>query len=197
MTRATYCRACEHAEHELLDQDLASGYSLDTVSAAYGVPRVTLWRHKKEHMFIDEERGLSIISIGDILSIPLQMKERNQLIKAVIKRVLEPLQGRPKDVGGLEKFQGGLFLGLLKLQAQDERTIMQATGILKNGEPEGAEQFDHMRARVEGYLAEVGRGDPEKAIQLRQAMAAMLDPTETYDAEFSEILELGEEEQSC
>src|SRR5439155_9710102 len=79
------CSICRHPEAEAINAELSQGYSQYAVAIAYGVAQTTLWRHCREHLLIGEgAEGMTYVSLTDLMDIPLQVRERGELIKELI-----------------------------------------------------------------------------------------------------------------
>ncbi len=130
MTRV--CTVCRHEERVLVEDELARGVPLRTISTTYRLSYSALRRHSADHMIIadGEDGAREVMRLQDVIDIPLQMKERAQLINALLQRALEPLMGRGKGFG-IDETQLGFIVNLLRLQQTDEQTVLKMTGMMR------------------------------------------------------------------
>lgn len=165
---------------------IAQGYSMYSVATEWMIPYHSLIRHRKEHILTgNSPAGPVVLTLRDVLDIPLGMRERKQLIDAMIMRLLEPLMN-PRNKAlqhGLEWFQGGIVARLLKIQQTDEQTILKLTGLLYEDAPGRGdlvvtEQYNRIRASLDARLLELAGGNEEEAAKARIQLANLLVPLE-------------------
>lgn len=178
------CGICQHDNVLDINFDMANGHSPTAVAVKYDLRLQTLQRHWREHVLtMESEQGLQLITISDVLDIPLQMKERGQLIKAMIDRLLEPMMGMTGPKRGPDWTQLGMIIRLFRLQQLDENVILKITGVLREGGEAAmsadlamTEQYAMLQGAIDERLAEMAQGDHEAAAQARKLMAEILYP---------------------
>lgn len=178
----TRCTVCNHEEIDDINQALVDNKSISSIAIVYNIPVSSVQKHRKEHLMSPgSEQGLALITINDVLNIPLQMRERGELIRALIEAAIEPLT-RPHMVGqphGIDAIQHGFLIRLLRLQQIDEQTVLKITGLMKDdGKPDmvNTDQYEKIRQSIESKLIELSGGDNDAAAQARQALADALMP---------------------
>lgn len=194
------CKVCKSPDVAEINMELAQGYSSSAVGVAYGLEPHTIRKHWKEHVLSTstglQGQGEMLITLRDVLDIPLQMRERKQLIDALIERCIEPLSRKPTKAhpnAGIDAVPQGFLLGLLRIQQTDEQTILKITGVMKEGVIDmsaGAvlsTQYGQIKNAIEGRLDEISHGDSETAAQAKLLLAEMLAPMDEIDAEYRDL----------
>lgn len=186
------CTVCGHTEITDITAELLQGNSATAVGIRYGLSHDAVSRHKREHMtelWTGSENV--VLLLQDVKNIPLEMKERGDLIKSLLYRALEPLfritepeirQTRrgPRVVRPIEMVPLGFVVQLLKLQQQDEQTIMRVTGQLKDDDHIKradlvvSDQWRVLREQLERQMLEAAGGERERMVEMQVAMADYL-----------------------
>ena len=182
------CLVCNHILCSEIEQDIMNGASHTVLAMQYGLSIDSLSRHWRNHV-LDQSKGAGgvVLSLRDVLSIPLQMKERAQLTRALLNIALLPLMG---DGGGLPAAQRGLnnvqtqfVIALMRIQQKDEETILKVTGMLhESGDARAdlvvTEGYRNIQAMLQQKLLAASKGDGDAAAEARLMLAEMLMPME-------------------
>jgi hypothetical protein len=121
---------------------------------------------------VDREDGAKeVMRLQDVIDIPLQSKERAELINALLNRALEPLMRRGKKAG-LKAAPLGFIINLLRLQSTDEQVILKQLGLLGGSNRKGGsndsygpmdeDTFNKIRAKVEVALNQYEEDHPRE-----------------------------------
>jgi hypothetical protein len=174
---------CKHKEADIINEMLARGVRATTVGVLYKLSHDAVSRHKREHLVMGNPGAENVVlSLQDVIDIPLQMRGRQELLQALIDRSLAPLMGPDTDPKNpaMSRVPLGFLIQCLKLQQQDEQTVLKITGILReDGDMKRAdlvmtEQYRRMADLLERKLAELAGGDHAKQVLLEQNMAQWL-----------------------
>ena len=184
---ARSCTICRHPEATEINERLAAGESCTALAAEYASTPHTMARHKREHLLTGKV-GLEnvVLTLTDVVNIPLAMKERRELTNAMLRRAMAPLfepDTPPTDPQllrrwrpAMERVQWGVVIALLKLQQNDEQTIIKITGIMRD---EAAHRtldpntLDRYARELEAKMRELAE-TPEDAQALQQGLARFL-----------------------
>jgi hypothetical protein len=179
------CKACELENRDDLNRDLGNGLSPALCAIGYGISADTIRRHWANHVLQPlEGKPQIILTLRDVVDIPLQMRERGMLLNRLIELTLEPLYNAPGHVDGrgINAVQTGFLVQLLRLQQHDEETIMKATGILKESGDAKADMvvtdaYRQIQAMIQRQLLDVTDTEgPEMSRDMTLRMAEMLLP---------------------
>ena len=186
------CTVCKHKDIDDINEAIMQGYSYRSIAIAFGLHYTAIARHKRDHLLTGEVgEAMAIISLSDVMRIPLQMKERADLIRALIDRTLEPLMQpaiKGEKISPIDRVQLGFLVRLFRIQQIDEQTILRVTGVLKEGEGAAgranlvvADQYRLVHEAIEQRLEEVSQGNSEVAAQARLALAELVWPQDELD----------------
>lgn len=188
---AGVCTVCRHDDVLALNQDLANGASTRVVAMRYKVGHHSVARHKRDHLFTGElPLAMPLLTMYDIVNIPVQMRERAELLMLMLDDALEPFMrttDRKASPAGVRGAQMNVILAILKMQQTDEQTILKLTGLMredsdvKRADLVVTEQWKVLADTLDRRLYDIAGGDHEKATQHQQDLAKMLlgqrDPT--------------------
>lgn len=186
------CTVCHHDDALAINSELVQQIPQAVIAARYGLSPHAVRRHLRMHLLAEmSEQGLQVISVQDVIDIPMRMRQRGMLIDALIDLALEPLGDRMNSkLGisrwGIDRIQGGLIVKLLRIQQIDEQTVLRVTGALKPGNEDAAldeRQFIDMRKAIEGKLVEIANGTGQSATEARLALSELIMPMDEFTRE--------------
>ena len=185
MPKGAQCRVCTDVFADEINQAIANGTGFRAIAAEYGISPASITRHRQNHMAIDldDPSGPIVISLQDVLKIPLQMKERADLINMAITVLLRPLFEKPDKrlKRGPEYVEWQAIIRFMRLQQIDEQTILRMTGMLRDDQMNKAdiivtEHFTNVQRNLESRIKMLAAGDPDKATEAAMLLADMLSP---------------------
>lgn len=179
------CLVCKNPEADLIDSRLLNGVSQSAVGIEFGISSDTVRRHWNQHVLKGVSEGGTPITLTlrDVADIPIQMKERREILQAMIRLCLEPATRRsPMRHAGIDHVNTAFLLGAMRLMQRDEETILRITGILKDGDAKAdlivTDQYQMITKAIDARLRETAGGDDEQAALARQILSDAMMPIE-------------------
>jgi hypothetical protein len=166
------CTICTHEGRELIEAELLRGVPLRNIATTYRLGYSSVRRHREGHMLaaVDGEPTV-VLRLEDVMSIPVGMKERADLVQSLLNRALRPLMKRG---GRLRDVPLAFVVSLLKLQQADEQTVLRVTGLMNEKEKGGSDVSSFLSSEEYRQLMEMLdaklEGHPEVKLEIAQEL---------------------------